>query len=132
MIVVNKTNPARILVLSRPLPETRTGLIQHEPVVLKPGTNEIPDDTKAAMEKSATVKEWKKRGWVSVIAPKKGAEKETGVGAFDDGQAIELINDCFDMKQLMAWKEGEKREAVRIAMVERITVLKEASKDKED
>ncbi len=129
MIVVNRTNPARILVASFPLPPTVTGLVQHQPVVLKPGTNEIPDETKAIIEKSATVKEWVKKKWIAVLSGNKDKKGATGVGAFDDEQAIQLVEDCFDMKQLAKWKEGESREGVRIAMVERIAALKETGKE---
>lgn len=129
MIIVNKTNPARPLVLSKPLPPTVTGLVQHIPVVLKPGTNEVSDDVRLVIEKSATVKEWMKRSWVKILTGSKDKKGASGVGAFDDDQAVDLVNDCFDMKQLCAWKEGETRESVRIAMVERIAVLKEAAKE---
>jgi hypothetical protein len=131
MIVNNKTSPARILVLSRPLPAGPTGLVQHEPIVLKPGVNEIHDDAAKMIEKSATVKEWLKKGMIKVLAPKKGAEKASGVGGFEEEQALELVQECFDVKALSAWKEGEKREAIRVAMLERIAELKASAKDDE-
>ncbi len=129
MIIVNKTTPPRPLVLSRPLPETRTGIIQHEPLILRPGTNEIPDEVQEALEKSSTVKEWIKRSWLQVIKTAKGKEKASGVGSFDDEQAVVLINDCFDPLMLTKWKEGEKREVVRVAIVERVAQLKAVGKE---
>lgn len=130
MIVVNKTTPPRPLILARPMPPTKTGLVQHQPVVLMPGSNEIPDDMKDIMEKSATIQTWLKKRWVEVKKTDKGAEKgASGVGQFDQETAVELINDCFDMKLLARWKEGEKREPVRVAMIERIALLKETARD---
>ncbi len=136
MIVINKTNPARPLVMSKPSPVTLTGIVQSAPVVLRPGANEIDAETAKQLESSATVKEWLKRGWLEAKKPSvagKGTKGEpaTGVMGFESDQAVALVQDCFDVGVLARWKECDAREDVRVAIVERVAALKAATKDSE-
>lgn len=129
MIIVNKTNPPRPLIIPKPLPKTVTGIVENEPIILRPGANETADELQATFDSSKSLKEWVKRGWIDVIKAEKGKEKSSGVSGFESDQAVSIVNDCFDVSMLQHWREADKREAVRIAIVDRLSQLATSARD---
>lgn len=126
MIIVNKKMPPCPLVLASSQ-NTPNGTINVTPIVLKPGVNEVSEAMREFIASSATAKQWVAKQWIAITDGKDPKRKDaTGLGAFEEDQALDLVADCFDVALLNRFKEGEKRERVRIAMMERATVLKQA------
>lgn len=114
-IVTNKTT--RLLIVSKPISGSAAGVVTHEPVRLRPGSNEIDDLTAEHMTKSQTVAQWLKAGMIDFPQPsKKGGE---GLDGFEIPAAITIVQDCYDVPTLDNWELSEKRKDVQKAIASR-------------
>lgn len=129
-IAINKTMPAKPLVVSRKHSKVLETGLNTEAVILRPGVNQVDSDTVDSLKDSATVSYWLKTGMLELRENKKtkDGKDEAGLNGFDETLAISLVMDCFDMSLLRKFKEQDKRENVRVAILERLSDLAKAIK----
>jgi len=132
MIVINTTHPPRPLVIAIPTVKTIGGSMQYEPTVLKPGSNEIPENT--VFEESATGREWVTRKWVDVKRPRATKENASPVGltGFAPDVAQYMVEQCFDPALLGRFNASETRADVKASISDRLNTLKDAEKDRDN
>lgn len=116
-------------------PVVATGLSGQ--IILQPGINEIPEAEynfiKPALEGAGLFK-----SKMLEEGPTKEAKEGTKVVTVGKSlsecskeQAEELIAETFDMKLLETWKKAEKRDDVRLAIVNRIDEVKKGPENTE-
>jgi len=132
MIVINTTHPPRPLVIAIPTVKTIGGCMQYEPTVLKPGSNEIPENT--IFEESATGKDWVTRKWVDVKRPRATKENASpaGLTGFSLDASQYLVDQCFDTALLGRFNAIETRAEVKSYISDRLNMLKDVDKDRAD
>lgn len=125
MLVINTTFPPRPLVIAIPTVKTIGGSMQYTPTVLKPGTNEVPDNS--VFEDSVTGKDWVQRKWVDVkrSKPSKDGLASTGLTGFAPDVAQYMVEQCYDHALLGRFNASETRADVKSAISDRLHVLRE-------
>ena len=97
-------------------------------VQLLPGTNEVSDDEWLVMQDC--LKREIKSKVITVITvtadekKKTSNDKANNLKEADIGEALELIENCFNPDTFSKWYQEETREEVRLAVVERMKELK--------
>lgn len=131
MLVINTTFPPRPLVIAIPTEKTIGGSMQYTPTVLKPGTNEVPDNS--VFEESVTGKDWVQRKWVDVkrAKPSKDGLAPTGLTGFTPDVAQYMVEQCYDLSLLGRFNAAETRSEVKSAIIDRLNVLRNAEQARE-
>lgn len=132
MLVINTTFPPRPLVIAIPTAKTIGGSMQYEPTVLKPGTNEIPENT--VFEESVTGKDWVQRKWVDIkrAKPSKDGLAPTGLTGFAPDVAQYMVEQCYDRALLGRFNAAETRSEVKSAISDRLNVLRNADQSSDN
>ena len=95
----------------------------NEPVVLKPGINDVPDDVWARCRNSKFVKQRMDCDEPTLVEV--GAAPDKGLAGMDMIRALEVVKGTLDLAMLHEWVEGEKRKKVKDAVQRQIALLEE-------
>lgn len=128
--VIVKNNSERVIGVMIPTQGTDSANpIVMEPVFLKPGTNEVERSVLERLRDHSNQMVFEtltKEGKLS-YAETQGAST---IGSFKPAEAIQMIQDCYDVSTLEQWLDEDKRKDVRVALREQLKTVREAFETK--
>lgn len=131
-MIIQNTRPK---VISIGLP---TGGSAPKFVIIKMGNNIIDDEVFEQIMKNPDVKAKFSSGELKLINPKEKAKTETddapkeGISKYNVKDAIKVVDETLDVKQLEDWKSTEDRKSVNKAIDKQIKKISDKDEDGED
>lgn len=128
--VIVRNNSERVIGIMVPTSSVDTANpIVHEPVFLKPGTNEVTREIYERLVHGSSAQVFDsltKEGKLSFAEP----QGNQTISSFKPSEAVQMIQDCYDVSTLEQWLDEEKRKDVRTALREQLKTVREAFETK--